>query len=95
VTIAFILAIILSSLLVGLLGRLAVPGPDPMGFLGTVALGLAGSLLGGLVSYFLWGRPAGIGFSILGAALVLIGYRRFVQHRPITGPDAKKPPPPR
>jgi uncharacterized membrane protein YeaQ/YmgE (transglycosylase-associated protein family) len=94
-TIAFILAIILSSLIVGLLGRLAVPGPDPMGFLATVALGLTGSLIGGLVSLFLWGRPAGIGFSILGAAVALILYRRFVQHRPITGPDARKPPPPR
>jgi uncharacterized membrane protein YeaQ/YmgE (transglycosylase-associated protein family) len=94
-TIAFIVVIILSSLLVGALGRLAVPGPDPMGFLGTVALGLAGSLLGGLVTFFLWGRPAGIGFSILGAAVVLILYRKFVQHRPITGPGARKPPPPR
>ena len=92
-TIAFILAIILSSLLVGALGRLAVPGPDPMGILGTIALGLAGSLLGGLLSFFLWGRPAGIGFAILGAALVLVLYRKFVQHRPIWGPGARKPPP--
>jgi len=92
-TIAFILAIILSSLLVGALGRLAVPGPDPMGILGTIALGLAGSLFGGLLSFFLWGRPAGIGFAILGAALVLVLYRKFVQHRPIWGPGARKPPP--
>jgi uncharacterized membrane protein YeaQ/YmgE (transglycosylase-associated protein family) len=91
-TIAFIVAIILSSLIVGALGRLAVPGPDPIGLLGTIALGLAGSLTGGLITFFLWGRPAGIGFSILGAALVLILYRKFVQHRPITGPDARKPP---
>ncbi len=92
-TIAFILAIILSSLVVGALGRLAVPGPDPIGFLGTVALGLAGSLLGGLVTFFLWGRPAGIGFSILGAAVVLILYRKLVQHRPIWGPGARRWPP--
>jgi uncharacterized membrane protein YeaQ/YmgE (transglycosylase-associated protein family) len=94
VTIAFILAIILSSLVVGALGRLAVPGPDPMGILGTIAVGLAGSLLGGLLSFFLWGRPAGIGFAILGAALVVILYRKLVQHRPIWGPGARKLPPP-
>ncbi|HKP17168.1 MAG TPA: hypothetical protein VJT84_01735 [Gaiellaceae bacterium] len=92
-TIAFILAIILSSLIVGALGRLAIPGPDPMGVLGTIGIGLAGSLLGGLLSFFLWGRPAGIGFSILGAAVVVILYRKLVQHRPITGPDARRPPP--
>jgi uncharacterized membrane protein YeaQ/YmgE (transglycosylase-associated protein family) len=92
-TIAFILAIVLSSLIVGALGRLAVPGPDPIGFLGTIALGFAGSLLGGLLTWFLWGRPAGIGFSILGAAVVLILYRKLVQHRPIWGPGARRWPP--
>jgi hypothetical protein len=30
--------------------------------------------------------------SILVATLLVIGYRRFVQHRPITGPDAYRPP---
>lgn len=89
-TLALILAIVLSSLVVGALGRLAVPGPDPIGLLGTIALGLAGSLLGGLLTWFLWGRPAGIGFSILGAAVVLILYRRLVQRRPIWGPGARK-----
>jgi uncharacterized membrane protein YeaQ/YmgE (transglycosylase-associated protein family) len=94
-TIAFILAIILSSLVVGALGRLAVPGPDPMGILGTILLGLVGSLTGGLITLFFWGRAPGIGFSILGAALALIAYRKIVQHRPITGPGARKPPQPR
>jgi uncharacterized membrane protein YeaQ/YmgE (transglycosylase-associated protein family) len=93
VTIAFILALVLSSLVIGALGRLAVPGPDPMGFLGTVAVGLVGSLVGGLLSFFLWGRPAGIGFSILGAALVVILYRKLVQRRPVWGPGARVPPP--
>ena len=30
--------------------------------------------------------------SILVASLLVIAYRRFVQHRPITGPDAHRPP---
>ena len=91
-TIAFILVLILSSFVVGALARWAVPGPDPMGFLGTVALGLTGSLLGGLLSFFLWGRTGGIIFAVIGAVVVLVLYRKFVQHRPITGPGARQPP---
>src|SRR5205823_8201045 len=63
--------LILSSFVVGALARWAVPGPDPMGFLGTVALGLTGSLLGGLLSFFLWGRTGGIIFAVIGAVVVL------------------------
>jgi uncharacterized membrane protein YeaQ/YmgE (transglycosylase-associated protein family) len=91
-TIAFILVLILSSFVVGAIARWAVPGPDPMGFLGTVALGFIGSLLGGLLSYFLWGRGGGIIFAIVGSVVALILYRKFVQHRPITGPGARQPP---
>ena len=91
-TIAFIIVLILSSFVVGAIARWAVPGPDPMGFLGTVALGFIGSLLGGLLSYFLWGRAGGIIFAIVGAVVALILYRKFVQHRPITGPGARQPP---
>ena len=91
-TIAFILVLILSSFVVGALARWAVPGPDPMGFLGTVALGLTGSLLGGLLSWFLLGHAGGFLFAVVGAIVLLVLYRRFVQHRPITGPGARKPP---
>ncbi len=38
------------GLVVGLLGRLIVPGRQPIGFLWTVALGIAGSLIGGFVA---------------------------------------------
>ena len=48
-TVAFIIVLILSSFVVGAIARWAVPGPDPMGFLGTVALGFIGSLLGSLI----------------------------------------------
>ena len=91
-TIAFIIVLILSSLLVGAIARWAVPGPDPMGIGGTILLGFVGSLLGGLLSYFLLAHWGGILFSIVGAVVVLILYRKFVQHRPITGPGAHRPP---
>ena len=39
----FILVLALEGLIVGALARLALPGPDPMGILATIGLGLAGS----------------------------------------------------
>jgi uncharacterized membrane protein YeaQ/YmgE (transglycosylase-associated protein family) len=80
------------GLAAGAIARWAVPGPDPMGFLGTVALGLAGSLLGGLVVWALFGRGPGFFAAILGSILLLVLYRKFVQHRPITGPRSRTPP---
>jgi uncharacterized membrane protein YeaQ/YmgE (transglycosylase-associated protein family) len=79
------------GLAAGGIARWAVPGPDPMGFLGTVALGLAGSFLGGLVMWALFGRGAGFIAAVLGSILLLVLYRKFVQHRPITGPQHRPP----
>jgi uncharacterized membrane protein YeaQ/YmgE (transglycosylase-associated protein family) len=84
-----ILLLAVSGLIVGALARLALPGPDPMGILATIGLGLAGSFVGGLIAYLFMGRGGGIIFSILGAILLLYLYRRFVQHRPLTGPGAR------
>jgi uncharacterized membrane protein YeaQ/YmgE (transglycosylase-associated protein family) len=84
-----ILLLAVSGLVVGALARLALPGPDPMGILATTGLGLAGSFVGGLIAYLFMGRGGGIIFSILGAILLLYLYRRFVQHRPLTGPGAR------
>jgi uncharacterized membrane protein YeaQ/YmgE (transglycosylase-associated protein family) len=83
------------GLVVGALARLALPGPDPMGIFATVGLGLAGSFVGGLLAGILWARSAGFVFSVVGATLLLYLYRRFVQHRPLTGPGAQRLPPPR
>src|SRR5256714_12313048 len=76
----------------GSLGRLAVPGPDPMPVWLTVAIGLLGSAGGGAIALAIWGRGTqAVGlFSFLGAIAVVIAYRRFVQGRPLTGPEAMK-----
>src|SRR5713226_6980230 len=76
----------------GGLARLAVPGPDPMPVWLTVAIGLVGSAVGGGIAIAIWGRGTqGIGLlSFLGAVLLVVAYRRFVQKRPLTGPDALK-----
>jgi hypothetical protein len=64
-----------------------------MSILATIGLGLAGSFLGGVVAFILIGHAGGIIFSILAATLLLYLHRRFVQHRPLTGPGARQPPP--
>ncbi|MGH9904355.1 MAG: GlsB/YeaQ/YmgE family stress response membrane protein [Pyrinomonadaceae bacterium] len=65
------------GLIAGALARLIMPGRDPMGVIATILLGIVGSIVGGLVSWAIWGveeggfRPAGLLFSLAGAILVL------------------------
>ena len=69
------------GLVVGALARLLMPGKDTMGILATILLGIAGSFVGGLVSWALWGssgtgfQPAGFLLSLLGAILLLVIWR--------------------
>ena len=90
----FIIILLVGGLIVGGLARLAVPGPDPMPVWGTIALGVGGSIVGGIVARVLFNTWGGFSFAFLGAVLLLILYRRFVQHRPLTGPGARRPPAP-
>jgi uncharacterized membrane protein YeaQ/YmgE (transglycosylase-associated protein family) len=89
---ASIVMIMVFGFITGGLARLAVPGPDPMPVWLTVAIGLAGSAAGGALAIGIWGRGTqAIGLlSFLGAVLLVVAYRRFVQKRPLTGPDALK-----
>jgi uncharacterized membrane protein YeaQ/YmgE (transglycosylase-associated protein family) len=82
--------IMLFGFITGSLARLAVPGPDPMPIWLTMAIGLVGSAAAGALAIALWGKDTqGIGiFSFIGAVLLVVAYRRFVQKRPIVGPDA-------
>ena len=87
-----IILIMISGFITGSLARLAVPGPDPMPVWLTVAIGLLGSAAGGGIAVAIWGRGTqalGV-FSFLGAIALVIAYRRFVQKRPLTGPEAMK-----
>ena len=88
----FIVIAIVWGFIVGGLARLALPGPDPMPWYATIGLGLGGSLVGGIIARILLGTAGGLVFALLGAILLLYLYRRFVQHRGITGPDARRLP---
>ena len=91
------MALLVSGLVIGSIARFAVPGPDPLPIWKTIALGIAGSFVGGLVFGVAGLMPedasqAGGAYfvaAVAGATAVLLLHRRFVQKRPITGPDAK------
>lgn len=87
-----IILVMFFGFITGGLARLAVPGPDPMPVWLTVAIGLVGSAAGGAIAIGIWGRGTqAIGLlAFLGAVLLVVAYRRFVQKRPLTGPDALK-----
>jgi uncharacterized membrane protein YeaQ/YmgE (transglycosylase-associated protein family) len=88
--VVFILALALAGLIVGALARLAVPGPDPMSIWATIALGVVGSFVGGMIARLLGMEAAGILLMVIGAVLVLVAYRKLVQQRPLTGPGAHR-----
>jgi uncharacterized membrane protein YeaQ/YmgE (transglycosylase-associated protein family) len=69
--IGYILLIALMGLVLGGLGRLLLPGPDPMGFFQTMLVGIAGSLVAGLIAYYAFGENEGPGFLL--ALLCTIG----------------------
>jgi membrane protein implicated in regulation of membrane protease activity len=64
-----------------------------MGILATIGLGLAGTFVGGIVAWLLLGHAGGVIFSLLCATLLLYLHRRFIQHRPLTGPGSRQLPP--
>ena len=72
-----IIGIIIVGFIVGVLARWIYPGAVPMGFWLTVALGIGGSLVGGVVSSLIFrspdGRfhPAGWFLSLIGALALL------------------------
>jgi hypothetical protein len=60
-----------ANLLGGGLGRLVVPGRNPMSLGLTIAVGLGGSFLGGLLGILLFGAPGGVILAVLCAAAMV------------------------
>lgn len=76
-----IIGFLLIGLLAGFIARALVPGPDPMGWLGTLVLGIVGSFVGGTLAALLFGgtldlTAAGVIGSIIGAIIVLLVWRQ-------------------
>ena len=83
--IAFIISLIITGAIFGALGRLAIPGPNPMSIGMTILVGIGGAFLGGLVAALL--GASGIVIIILqalGAALIVFLLQRRGGVRPST-----------
>jgi uncharacterized membrane protein YeaQ/YmgE (transglycosylase-associated protein family) len=75
----YLITLAIFGLIVGAFARLALPGKDPMSLFATMALGLAGSFIGGVILYVITGgRYYGAGWlvSLVCATGILYVIRR-------------------
>lgn len=79
-----ILGWIVFGLIVGAIARFILPGRDPMGWIATCLLGIAGSFVGGFIASLIWkpesGKyftPGGILLSLVGAIILLLLWRKL------------------
>jgi len=88
----FLFVLLFVGIIAGAIARFIVPGPDPMSFAGTWALGVGGSFVGGFLGAVLFGfdtedgivQVAGVLGSIFGAVVILL-VRRFLGRRQAAG----------
>jgi uncharacterized membrane protein YeaQ/YmgE (transglycosylase-associated protein family) len=73
------------GLIVGVIGKLLMPGRDPGGFVVTILLGIAGALLGGFIGRSLGlyreDDPVGFIMAVIGSIILLMIYRFAVGRR--------------
>ncbi len=73
------------GLIVGVIGKLLMPGRDPGGFVVTILLGIAGALLGGFLGRSLGlyreDDPVGFIMAVIGSIILLVIYRFAVGRR--------------
>ena len=76
--VVFLIVTFFWGLIVGAFARLALPGPDPMSLFQTALLGIAGSLIAGIVVWLISGGRWGAGFlaSLVFSVLILYFIRR-------------------
>jgi uncharacterized membrane protein YeaQ/YmgE (transglycosylase-associated protein family) len=83
--IAFIISLAALGLVVGGLGRLALPGPDPMTIPQTIGIGLAGSFIGGFLTSLISGRQA---WNMIVAVACATAIVYLIRRSPVDPPTA-------
>ena len=81
-----LLVFLIVGLIAGFIARALVPGRDPMGWMGTMILGIIGSFVGGTLAALLFGgtldvTPTGLIGSIIGSIVVLLIWRAMSSGR--------------
>ena len=81
--IGYLILIALSGLVLGALGRLLLPGRDPMTIFQTMLIGIAGSLVAGLIGYYAFGERQGPGFvlALLCTIALVYAVRKVREHQ--------------
>jgi uncharacterized membrane protein YeaQ/YmgE (transglycosylase-associated protein family) len=87
--VGFIITMLVIGAIAGYVARLLVPGPDPMGVVRTILLGIVGSFIGGFLGYVLFDKDIGEGAlqasgvigSIIGAVVALLIYNAVTRPR--------------
>ena len=76
--ILYLITLAIFGLVVGAFARLALPGKDPLSLLQTMAVGIAGSLIAGVVFYLIFGDEAAPGFlgALVFSVLIMYAIRR-------------------
>jgi uncharacterized membrane protein YeaQ/YmgE (transglycosylase-associated protein family) len=64
---------IIFGLIAGAIAKLLMPGKDPGGWIITIALGIAGAVLGGWIGRALWGSSGVNDWSLGSFALAIVG----------------------
>jgi uncharacterized membrane protein YeaQ/YmgE (transglycosylase-associated protein family) len=80
--VADVFSMALLGLIVGGLARFALPGPPRLSLWWTSALGVAGTVLGGLIGKALFGSPGLPLLAVLTSMAILTIHRRIERHRP-------------
>jgi uncharacterized membrane protein YeaQ/YmgE (transglycosylase-associated protein family) len=74
-----ILSTLVVGLIVGAIARFVMPGEQPMGWIATIVLGIAGAFVGGLggqaLGLYQVGEPVGWIGAVVGAVILLVIYR--------------------
>lgn len=80
-----IIWMLIIGLVAGALAKLIMPGKDPGGILITMLIGVAGALIAGFLGralgWYTEGEGAGFIASVIGAVILLAGYRMIVGRR--------------
>lgn len=76
--VVYLVVLLFTGLIVGALSRLALPGRDPLSIPATIAVGVGGSLIAGLITYAIWGEGTapGLLLSIVCGAVIMYLVRR-------------------
>jgi uncharacterized membrane protein YeaQ/YmgE (transglycosylase-associated protein family) len=73
---AWLIVLVLVGTLVGGMARLALPGKDPMTIGQTMLIGIAGTVISGIVTYLIFGAGPGLPLAVVFSTVIVYLVRR-------------------